>query len=158
MQFSFDTYCGLYCGACGVIHAVENGTLEEFAKKWNSTVEKMECYGCKSDHIAEFARNCKIRECAREKGLEFCIQCDDYQSERFKDFLEKNAAHPRIHTDNLDRIDEVGLDVWLLEQEKRWNCPSCGKKFHFDETTCVQCGAKLYNLIDEANDLKKEEK
>ncbi|MBU1626668.1 DUF3795 domain-containing protein [bacterium] len=156
MGFRFDSYCGLYCGACGVIHAVEKATLAEFAKKWNSTADKIECYGCKSEHVAEFARSCRIRECAREKGLEFCIECDDFQCERFMDFLEANAAHPRIHLDNLERIKEAGLDAWLSEQKKRWSCPDCGRKFHFDEATCVQCGAKLYNLADEAEDMKKE--
>src|SRR4030042_6435199 len=109
MGFKFDSYCGLYCGACGVIHAVEKGTLEEFAKKWNSTAEKMECHGCKSDHIAEFSRNCRIRVCARDKRVEFCFECDDYQCERFLDFLEKHAAHPRIHVGNLERIETGGL-------------------------------------------------
>jgi len=157
MKFRFDTYCGLYCGSCGVIHSVERGTLDEFAQKWDSTPEKMECHGCKSDHPAEFAQICRIRNCAREKGFDFCFECEDYHCERLRDFLEAHAAHPAIHLNNLERIKSAGLENWLSEQEKRWSCPSCGKKFHFDETTCIQCGSKLYNLADEADDLKKSD-
>jgi hypothetical protein len=156
MQFRFDSYCGLYCGACGVIHAVEKGTLDAFAAKWNSTAEKMECHGCKSDHLAEFAENCKIRKCALERGHEFCIECEDFQCERFMDFLDAQAAHPRIHFNNLERIEEAGVETWLTEQDKRWRCSNCGGKFHFDQATCIQCGKEVYNLLLEAEDMKKK--
>ena len=33
MKFRYDTYCGLYCGACPVILAIEENRLEEFAEK-----------------------------------------------------------------------------------------------------------------------------
>ena len=157
MKFRFDSYCGLYCGACGVVHAVEKGNLEEMAAKWKSTPEAMECYGCKSDQVAEFAKKCKIRLCAIEKGLDFCFECDEYPCERMTDFLENQSVHPRIHIDNLQNIKEKGLETWLAEQNDRWSCNNCGTKFHFDEITCIQCGATLYNLVEEANDLKKGE-
>jgi hypothetical protein len=156
IKFSIDTYRGLYCGACGVINAVEKGTLDAFALKWDSTSEKMECHGCKSDHVAEFCNNCKIRNCAIEKGVDFCIECRDFPCETMQAFFENNSAHPKIHFSNLERIKEAGLDVWLTEQKARWSCKACGTKFHFDETTCTQCGEKLYNLVDEANSYKQE--
>lgn len=157
MQFRFDSYCGLYCGGCGIVHSIERGTLEEMAAKWESTPEKMECYGCKSEHIAGFSQNCRIRKCAIDKGFEFCSECGEYPCETLMDFLELQSCHPKIHLNNLHRLRVKGLETWLSEQETRWRCRNCGTKFHFDEATCIQCGKEVYNMVKEAEDLKKEE-
>ncbi len=157
MNYRYDSQCGLYCGGCGVIHAVEKGNLDEFAKKWDSTAKRMECHGCKSDQVAEFCNQCGIRKCAIDKGHDFCHECDDFACEMMMDFITNQSAHPKIHLNNLNRIKEAGVDTWLAEQNARWSCPDCNTKFHFDEKTCIQCGKTLHNLVDEANDLKKED-
>jgi hypothetical protein len=97
-----------------------------------------------------------VRKCAIEKEVEYCFECGDYSCERMIDFLEKQAAHHKIHLNNLARIAEAGLDVWLSEQNKRWSCENCGTKFHFDQKTCLKCGKEVYNLALEVEDLKKE--
>jgi hypothetical protein len=158
MKFRYDTYCGLYCGACGVIVAMKNNRLEEFANAHDFGGKKLsaadlECYGCKTTQTAVFCDRCGILDCAVEKGVEFCIECDEYPCDRLKSFQGDQAPHHSAIFKNLERIKEIGIEPWFSEQEKRWSCPACGGRFSWYDEKCESCGAKLYNCKDEEKDL-----
>ena len=70
MEFKYDAYCGLYCGACGVLIANERDKLEQLAKAWKVEPEKLECHGCKSETSSSFCVSCNIRSCAESKDKE----------------------------------------------------------------------------------------
>jgi len=56
---------------------------------------------------------------------------------------------------NLRIIQEIGVEKWLEDQDKRWRCKSCGDKFSWYDRKCVQCGSELYNCEDEEKELKE---
>lgn len=132
------TYCGLYCGACDiyqkrigdagrdlqkVMEAYKFGQyahmipgLEEYAafeKVLGNMIQMFgQCAGCRGGGGDP---GCKIRLCAREKGVTSCVECPSVPCEHFSSFLEFNPAMK----DELARIKEIGLNAWSLEQQKK---------------------------------------
>jgi predicted RNA-binding Zn-ribbon protein involved in translation (DUF1610 family) len=146
MEFKLDAYCGLYCGACPMMIAHQSGELEAFAERIGREVEDVRCFGCKSDRVASFCATCELRQCAGDKGYDFCYQCDELPCEPFVDFRDAeewpyHAAVPK----NLARIQQIGVAAWLKEQDARWRCPECGTKFAWQDETCKHCGEKVSN-------------
>jgi len=153
MRLRYDTYCGLYCGACPVIAAIREDSLEKFAEKHSYTPEQIRCYGCKITQVEAEKDRCPIMDCALEKKVEFCSDCDEYPCEKVKSFKEDKYPHHSAIFKNLDRIKEIGVEPWFSEQENRWKCTACGGRFSWYDEKCENCGAELYNSRDEEKDL-----
>ena len=146
MEFKLDAYCGLYCGACPAMLAHQNGELEAFAERIGRTLEDVRCFGCKSDIVTSFCATCKLRRCANNKGFDFCFQCEELPCDPFIAFrdAEKWPYHAAVPK-NLKRIQQVGAEAWIEEQDTRWRCPKCGYKFAWQDETCKSCGEKVSN-------------
>jgi rubrerythrin len=43
--------------------------------------------------------------------------------------------------ENFQRIEELGLEWFLLEAEKAWTCPGCGALLSVHRPECLQCKA-----------------
>lgn len=158
MEFRYDTYCGLYCGACDVLIANKNGNVEKLAKAWNMKPEKLRCHGCKTEIISSFCATCDIKKCAEKenKKVDFCFQCAEYPCARLVEFKNDKYPHHSVVLKNLDIIHDKGIDKWLEEQNSRWSCPNCGTKFSWYDKVCQNCGEKLYSCEDEEKDLIDE--
>jgi len=156
MEYRYDSYCGLYCGACPVLVANENGTVKERAMEWGKKPQDLRCHGCKSGVNCVFGKDCYFKECAESKKLEFCSECEDYPCEKLLEFVSDKSAHHSIVAVNLGRIREVGVVGWIEEQRSRWSCPACDAKFTWYDSTCSNCGAELYNCRHEERDLHEE--
>jgi predicted RNA-binding Zn-ribbon protein involved in translation (DUF1610 family) len=146
MEFKLDAYCGLYCGACPMMLAHQNGELEAFAERIGRDLEAVRCFGCKSGKVASFCATCELRQCAGGKGYDFCFRCEELPCDPFVAFRDTeewpyHAAVPK----NLARIQQVGVEVWLEEQDARWRCPKCGTKFAWQDETCKNCGKAVSN-------------
>jgi hypothetical protein len=110
MNEEMIAYCGLTCSACPAFLATRAGDeakARETAELWtklyhtNVKVEDVWCDGClvegrKCAHCGE----CKIRACAREKGVASCALCADYVCKELEGLLsmvpEARAALERI--------------------------------------------------------------
>ena len=138
MDYRYDAYCGLYCGACYVMLANEKGTIEKIGKDLNLAPEDVLCGGCKSDTRFVGCRDCYIRNCAKEKELNYCFECKDFPCDYFGRFV-KLKPHLISTTENLQAIKNNSLDFWLNEQKKRWQCPSCNENFSWYEFECQSC-------------------
>jgi hypothetical protein len=156
MKYRYDTYCGLYCGACAILLANEKGEAEKRAKEWKMKPEELKCHGCKSETIATFCVTCDLKKCAEDKKVDFCFQCDEYPCARLLEFRKDKWPHHSAVLKNLDFISEKGWDMWLKEQKARWSCSKCGTRFSWYDKTCKSCGGKLYNCEDEEKDLQDE--
>lgn len=127
-------YCGLYCKLCTLITITpqkarelhenlerdgwENFgefTYEGFKDFWN-VLQSMS----KLDKTSPLCRGgcgdpeCKIRFCAKEKGVDVCAQCDEYPCDLVRDFDKQY----HIIIKNNDRIREIGLDAWMREMDE----------------------------------------
>jgi len=155
MKYRYDSPCGIYCGACGTLHAFREGRVEEHAKFAQMAPEDVMCAGCKTDQLADYCIGCHFRDCARDRGIEFCFECDEFPCEPLVAFRKDKYPHHSTVLKNLETIKEKGLDAWLAEQEERWSCPKCGEAFHWYRDTCRNCGEALYDCKAEARDLTK---
>jgi hypothetical protein len=170
---NYDTYCGLYCGACDMLRSYENGRESIFSYLWTKPTLKaflklqeaeyggdndleLKCQGCKSDEIFIVCRICKIRECAINKNVEHCSDCGEYPCKIYSEWNKNQVFMPHIKDvrDNLENIKEVGTNQWILDQEKRWKCQKCGKSFSWYSTSCDSCGADLREYAFKFSKLK----
>lgn len=135
-------YCGLYCGGCGAFQATARGEAIEYEPGAFTT-----CRGCNSSEISVSCSDCELKDCARERGLRYCRQCEEYPCDRFAQFRD-DRRYP-YHTDTpaaMERLSEIGLDDWVLEQSLNWICKSCGGRFDWFSQCCPGCGAELKTL------------
>lgn len=124
-------------------------------EKWreNSHEKAYDCEGCKNDNLYEGCQKCSIRACAKTKNVEYCIDCGEYPCNLFS--VLNQRIHFQVSDNNPKRIRKEGLAKWLSEENKRWKCTKCGNQFSWYEERCVNCGTKLFNVVEEAKMKKK---
>ncbi len=159
---NFDSYCGIYCGACDIMMAGRTGDKYKLASFWNGDNIKryqktlgfdydstkpvsLKCNGCKSDTLFVNCANCFIRKCAKEKNVNYCLDCGSYPCSHIVNLKKAGPVLPHIkdNHNNLERIREAGLKVWSSEQKKRWQCPHCQTEFSWYTDRCRNCGKGL---------------
>ena len=171
-NFNYDTYCGNYCGACSIMVAYRTGNKDRLASHWteenlkallkqqgitlseNESLE-LKCHGCKTDTLFINCRHCKIRDCAVNRKVDHCIECDEYPCKLFDDSLlnkdlQQILPHLKLVPENLKLIKEKGSEKWLEDQEKLWKCPQCQMDSSWYAISCTKCGedlakTKVYN-------------
>ena len=134
--------CGLFCPACGIFIS-QRESLEErrkIAENLEVSGEALRCDGCRAENRFVYCDTCSMAACAGEKGLDYCIECDEYPCTTLKEF---QAAMPhRIelwHTQV--RIKEVGYEKWFEEMLEHYSCPQCNTINSAYHLACRKCGA-----------------
>ena len=146
--------CGLYCGACGIYRAYkDNGEyLEKLAKHFECPPEKVRCEGCMILTSECWGYDCKIVQCLRNKGLEFCYQCSQYEDGSCEKFGKLAEGYLKDGVDlraNLERIRKSETEEWLCENEEKYKCPVCEKPLPVGlmKRKCYHCGANLSKKV-----------
>ncbi|MBU7034885.1 MAG: DUF3795 domain-containing protein, partial [Theionarchaea archaeon] len=104
MEFKYDSYCGLCCGACPVLKANENGTLQEVARTWEEDPDDLVCHGCKTDVVCVYCNTCDFKKCAESKHVDFCFQCPEYPCSALAAFQADDRPHHSVIFENLKTI------------------------------------------------------
>lgn len=160
--FNYDSYCGIYCGACDIIMSYKTGEKYRLASFWNeSTVKTFQfklglvydtskpftykCNGCKSDTLFVNCSVCQIRKCAINSKVDHCIDCDKYPCKLIVDSRKMVSFLPHIKSnhDNMVAIKKVGITQWLSEQETKWKCPDCNTNYSWYTRKCKNCSNNL---------------
>jgi hypothetical protein len=97
--------CGLNCARCTIL------------------TEKKECAGCRGPLDEHWSPGCEFLPCAREKGHDYCFECDEFPCEKLEAFAADGYEHHHLAVENMKRMREVGLEAWLAEQPKVMFCP-----------------------------------
>ena len=146
-------YCGLYCGDCygykGKIADLARDLRKELRQeKFGERAEKMsdipffaafkdypQCYAVLGEMVKFRCKRtcrggggppgCKIRDCCRNKGLEGCWECADFEKCKKLDFL--NGVHGDAHLKNLRRLKKGGR-AGFLKGKKDWYSKPKGVK------------------------------
>lgn len=151
--YDYDSYCGMYCGACSILVAYRDGNKDDFARFFEEELGmELKCHGCKSDYQFVNCAVCATRKCAAGKGVNRCLDCtscDLFNEDLYAALVEK-LPHMGMMMENLDRIREIGAEAWLAEQAEQWKCPECGTDFSWYADKCYQCshdvsGQKSYS-------------
>jgi predicted RNA-binding Zn-ribbon protein involved in translation (DUF1610 family) len=135
--------CGLFCPSCTIFIGTREDPqrLEMLAQMSNLTVEDMRCYGCHAEKRLISCEMCKMVQCATEKGIDFCIECEEYPCEDLKKF-QTEYPHRIELWQSQERIKEVGYEKWFEEMIAHYSCPQCGTINSAYDIACRQCGAK----------------
>ena len=128
-------YCGLYCGHCfSKTHIAPTANIlcdymkrqgfetfgpymPKFTEFWEFLkilIDAEGCPGCRKDGGNPA---CKMRICARDKGVEACPLCNEYPCENFN-WLSSSTSYPMLEKDN-QHLQENGLNMWLTMQKER---------------------------------------
>jgi hypothetical protein len=85
-------YCGIECSECLTLLATKANDDRERAKVaetwsekfgWKLTAQDINCNGCtQGGMLFGFCRDCPVKPCCEEKGLEHCAQCPDLGCEK----------------------------------------------------------------------------
>jgi hypothetical protein len=140
-------YCGLFCGACSfklTVDEDERAHVLSLPPRYDKAKEaELEaCPGCRSEPAVDGDDPCKIRSCARKRGLEHCGACAEFPCSAVSEFAADGVPHHGETLANLRRLRDLGVPSWLAEQEARWMC-SCGAKRSWYVGTCPKCGVLL---------------
>jgi hypothetical protein len=144
----YDTYCGIYCGACEIMLAQGTPRARTVARTFRVPPGLVACDGCKTEKPFSNCARCQIRSCARDKGVEFCCDCGDYPCQRHRDLTASSASRPHLKTctASLQQIRDRGVSDWMERQAKTWQCPGCAAAFSWYMTDCPRCGKDLSGL------------
>lgn len=124
MKERFDSVCGIYCGACSTPG----------------------CNGCKIINENHWSPDCEIIKCAHTKEVDACPFCSEHPCDKIMQAEKDEYVHHKTILPNGERIKEIGLDAWLKEQEDRWSCKQCGKRYTWFESNCRSCGSGLTSV------------
>lgn len=111
-------YCGLQCATCPLHVAKINDDAElriKTAKEWQELYgeylggaklkpQDMECSGCRADGgVFTGCAVCPMRQCCREKQLDTCAACDEYEvCEMINGFMSVPSNSPA--KENMDKL------------------------------------------------------
>lgn len=131
--------CGLHCGKCfafaeGDIHNLSKklevalGNFDVYAERFTDMLDEpvfqkypdfkeflhylttASCKGCREEKCKLF-KDCGVRLCSEEKGVDFCFECSEYPCEHtgFDEHLHKR--HIAIN----ERMKEIGAQAYYDE-------------------------------------------
>lgn len=124
--------CGMNCGTCLAYLR-----------------EKNRCLGCWSTvgYKSKGCALCIIRNCEllNKTDSKFCYECQKFPCLRLKQLDKRYRTKYHVSfIENLLTIKVKGLDAFIAEETKRWECPSCGSVICVHRDKCPSCGAELY--------------
>jgi len=127
----FDTSliapCGMNCAICVAHLRIKN-----------------RCNGCRGNNDPHMPHltTCKIRNCENLKKIEtgFCYACEAYPCIRLK-HLDKRyrTKYHMSMIENLHDIENIGLELFVLNEKTRWYCPTCGGMICVHKGYCLRC-------------------
>ena len=124
--------CGMNCGLC-VAYQFSKHDLNKHG------FNRRYCPGC-----VPRAKNCTFMDNHCEllkKGLvRFCFECGKFPCERLKRLDQRySTKYGMSMIENLKHIKEQGIDSFLFDQEKRWECKDCGTAICCHTRSCLLC-------------------
>lgn len=120
--------CGMNCTVC-----YKHLITKKYAKK---------CNGCKYDDetLPEHCRKCKIKDCAKNKNLEYCFECEEYPCKWIKS-LDKSYKQ-RYKTSLIENglfIKTNGMKQFLENEKEKWTCSNCDGIISLHDRFCNEC-------------------
>lgn len=134
--------CGLFCPACNIyIASTEDASrLQALCERYGLSSEQARCFGCRSEKRFPYCDTCKMRECSLRKGIDFCIECEDYPCEEILSFHASRPHRIEICKD-LVYIKSSGFESWFSEMLEHYSCYNCKTLNSAYDLFCRTCGA-----------------
>ncbi len=117
--------CGLDCFNCTFYLARKDNdamdTIKQFSEQYAIPIDIMLCNGCRNHggriplqkHVFGEAHRCAAYECAQDKGVDFCGQCDQFPCDNLHPYADRATEVPHnMKVFNLCLINKMGLKKW----------------------------------------------
>ena len=124
---------GMNCGVC-----INYLSMKKDLHKQGS--HRRYCAGCipRGKNCTYMKGSCNLLE----KGLvRFCLECDQFPCKRLKalDKRYRDKYHMSM-IENLEFIQEHGIERFLEKENAKWRCPDCGDTVSCHTGLCMKCG------------------
>jgi hypothetical protein len=128
----------LFIATCGMNCAICIGHLRA----------KNKCAGCNGDdkNKPKHCVLCRIKNCDQlnQAASHFCYVCDKFPCTRLKQLDKRYRSNYGMSMiENLLAIQEIGLDVFVRQEQDRWRCSHCGALLSVHRNACLNCGAEI---------------
>ena len=117
--------CGLDCFNCHFFLARKEqeamNKVEQLSTEHNIPIEVMFCNGCRAHdgriplqkHVFGKGHRCAAYECSKEKGVNFCGDCEQFPCDNLHPYADMAGDLPHnIKVFNLCLINKMGLEKW----------------------------------------------
>jgi len=135
--------CGLYCGACGIYIATQENDTDKilhYAMVLNQSFDDTLCDGCAAERKSlHCSKMCTFIDCKQRKEVAFCTDCKEFPCQALIEFKSKMPHRTEI-INSLNRMNEIGIEKWLIEMEDYFSCSQCNTANSAYHLTCRKCG------------------
>jgi hypothetical protein len=135
METALIAACGMNCALCSAYLAREYDLKKQ-------GIMKTYCAGCRPR-----GKNCIFMKKSCERlgnGLaQYCYECTEYPCRRLKHLDKRYRTNYHMSMiENLDFIQEQGIETFLKKEEEKWRCPECGGTISCHGGLCFKCGVE----------------
>jgi hypothetical protein len=113
--------------------------LEILARKFNRPVSDMKCEGCRSANVSFYCKTCLFKNCAENRGIDFCGECAEYPCEKLVEF-RKQAPHRAQLWESQEILKKEGFEKWFENRKRYHSCSSCNTVNSVYDPVCRNCG------------------
>ena len=132
--------CGIYREICP-IYIADKGShtrlKEILAGAFNVTADEIACDGCLSDTPFVHCQTCAIKSCVVGKDIEGCYKCEDFPCQIIED--EPDPTTKRVILRAVPALRELGIEKFMEEEVKHYQCPHCGYQLFMGVQKCRNC-------------------
>lgn len=135
MKQKMVAICGMNCTTC-----YKHLTTKKYAKK---------CNGCKydDDTLPNHCRQCKIKDCAKSKHLNYCFKCKEYPCKWMNALDKSYTKRYKISLiQNGYFIKENSMKAFLKDEKIKWCCTSCNGVISLHDNICSECKKIIHTL------------
>lgn len=121
--------CGMNCKVC-----------------YKHCYHKKPCAGCLKSDMGkpEHCRKCKIKDCVKAKGLEYCFECLDHPCGQIRNLEKSYKRRYRASLiKNSEFVKERGLEAFMEHQKEIYTCLKCGGIISLHDGECSECQEKV---------------
>lgn len=124
--------CGMNCSLCiAYIFMQKDLNQHGFHRQY--------CPGCipRKKNCTYMGHKC---ESLKKGSIRFCFECEDFPCKSLKalDKRYRTKYHMSM-IENLQSINEHGLQSFLKKEAKKWQCPECGEVICCHNGLCLNC-------------------
>ena len=125
--------CGMNCGICKFHYR-----------------EKNICQSCRElqKKAPETRFHCIVRECKilKDRNWRYCSdKCENYPCKRLKALDKRYSTKYHMSMiENLNYIEENGMETFLEKEKQKWICPQCGGIVTCHGGMCLTCGFEKF--------------
>lgn len=101
-------------------------------------------------YVTKGSRLCVIKTCPNQKSQSgYCFECNDFPCKRLKDLDKRyRTKYHMSMIENLIYIRDHGIELFLENENHRWQCPECSAVVCVHKSNCLSCGAGIFEKND----------